>query len=152
VFVLQLAVFFTTRYTEYTIFVREFRELQQREAKMLFQTEKQLVEQQNTKILDNNGNEVVITDEMIQDAVDKVSRESTPSFITFYRAMIEETEWSSIKNNNKPFKFEMLRRHPEKWEWKYEINTDGYPIMTEKEFNNFWNSCPAEDVKEIMQR
>jgi hypothetical protein len=109
VFVLQFAVFFVARYTEYTIFVRELRDVQYREAKEFIQAAKQQSEEQNEKL---DGNEIIVTDEMIRAAVD----ENTPSFITFYRVTVEETEWSSSRGNEKPFKFGI-------WGWGIELLT-----------------------------
>jgi hypothetical protein len=113
VFVLQFLVFLAARYTEYSVSVRMFREQTFQQAKEWIRSEQHQAEQQNEKLLDENGNEIVVTDEMIQTAVDETIE--VPSFVTFYRADVEETEHILLKGGHR-FKYGI-------WGWGIELLT-----------------------------
>ncbi|MDR2641204.1 MAG: hypothetical protein LBC74_00255 [Planctomycetaceae bacterium] len=107
--ILQVFVFIASRYSEYTI-----------ERKMMLN----VIDKMANDSIIKGEKKVTITNaagekvEIDTDKFIKHAKETIPSFITFYRNLVEETEWSSIKKQEKDASFKLG-----KWGWLIEILT-----------------------------
>jgi hypothetical protein len=117
IFLLQFLLFFVARYVEYTTVYHQV--IQQR--RQLFEQLIQNVDDKNDNLesnvkvieLENSEGKIVKVD---RTKIDEAVKKTMPSFIDFYRNTIEETEWISDKNKDKPFKMG-------KWGWAIEFLT-----------------------------
>ncbi|MDR2438160.1 MAG: hypothetical protein LBE12_02160 [Planctomycetaceae bacterium] len=99
IFLIQFALFFVARYIEYNVYCyRAGQQIQQK------------FEQLNLIVTDEDGNIIELDRNEIAAAIRAVK----PSFIKFYRALIEESEWVGKRQNDKPFKMG-------KWGWAIEF-------------------------------
>jgi hypothetical protein len=99
VFLLQFALFFVARYSEYTVYCYRTSQQMQQE-----------FEQHHPPIIDEKGKVIAFDRDTVADAI----KNSMPSFIEFYRATIEESEWIHQDRKDQPFKMG-------KWGWALEF-------------------------------
>jgi hypothetical protein len=114
IFLLQFSLFFVARYVEYTTFYHQL--IQQR--RLIFE---QLL--QNANANENEEGKIIVLDqagdevngiELNRNKIDDAIKETMPSFVEFYRATIEESEWIDQNKKDKPFKMG-------KWGWIMEF-------------------------------
>jgi hypothetical protein len=110
ILLLQFFLFFVARYIEYSVHCYHVDQM----IKAFSEDSKGLKFFENA--VDENGNKIEMDMEKVKEDFIKSLKDKKPSFTKYYRSTIEETEWVSKTNKDKPFKMG-------KWGWAIEFIT-----------------------------